>query len=662
VTLDASHETVPKKKRGFALPIVFLVLLLVGIALIGVADTMVVAAQSAQGRAHTQKMFYACEGVARLAVGLTRELSLDDPNLDTVDLNVELEPVRRVALEHGIDLSPPLRAPEETALIEEGALAGLEVLSNAIGFGMVTPSAGGGCNINISQPLGKISPLQFFAFSVDGGEIDTATTGFAANPDFTWGRTTITAPRQINDQLTETNELDAPLRLPAPAIGEALGGVRSRTFRPYIEPPFTGNPDSTTERASSRFAYQADIRIIDGEWYLRDTTNPSAWPGIPIWGDHPCANHNAPEKTCAAAFNNKSLAGHYTNTATPLRRLYSAYERIDRGILTNPAPRGVVSYGKLLNGEPALLAASPHCPGTAGQLRGVSTCTGNQAESVVYAARETFADGESGAAILPINIDVGLLGAALATVVNEELGTKVCMPGGTCTRPFNGMVYVTSTKGVPPTGASGALPYALCGGGGDDVTVDHGIEAVGQAIQACDTAVRYNAVRLHNAASLAAFNQTGITIATDLPVYVYGDWNRFSPNVRSLIMGDRVTVLTNGWRDDGTSPGTGNVEIAGSVLAGWAAGAASRKFNDFLRATENGVHIRVTGSLVPGFVSTRVGAGRSGTKIQSWTHPFFLTSPTSDMQPPGVPRVSVGLPAEVVDSPFGAGAGGCGGG
>jgi hypothetical protein len=60
-------------------------------------------------------------------------------------------------------------------------------------------------------------------------------------------------------------------------------------------------------------------------------------------------------------------------------------------------------------------------------------------------------------------------------------------------------------------------------------------------------------------------------------------------------------------------------------------------------------------------VSTSVGAGRSGTLIQHWAHPFFLTSPTSDMQPPGVPRVAVGLPAEVVAG-FGPATSGCGGG
>lgn len=656
---ESRHENSEREQsqRAFALPIVFLVLLLVAIALVGLSDTMVVASQSAARRAHTQQMFYACEGVARLATGLTRELSLDDPNLDTVDLNVELEPVRIIALEHGIDLSAPERQPEETALIEDGVLEGLEVISNAIGFGMTTPSAGGGCNINLSQPLGKISPLQFFAFSVEGGEIENATTGFAANPDFTWGRVTITAPTQINDQLTETSAIDAPLRLPAPAFGEALGGVRARTFRPYLEAPFTGNPTRVSERASSRFAYQADIRIVDGEWYVRDPADPKAWPGIAIYGDHPCEDHGAPSKTCSAAFIDRSFAGHYTNTSSPLRRLYSAYERIDQGILTNPAPRGVVSYGKLAGVEPALNAASPHCPGTAGQLRGVSTCTGDQAASAVNGAREPFLDPQSGTAVLPINIDVGLLGAALATMVNDELGSKVCLPGGACTRPFNGMVYVTSTKGVPPIMGSGPLPFAMCGGGGagGDATVDHGKNPVGQGIQACDTAVKYNAVRLHNAANLAAFNLTGLTIATDLPVYIYGDWSRSSPNVRTLVMGDRVTALTNSWRDDGTSSGSGSVEIAGSILAGWSAGVATRKFNDFIRAVENNVNIRVTGSLVPGFTSTTTGAGRTGTRINQWTHPLFLTSPTSDAQPPGVPRVSVGLPPEVV-------LGGCGGG
>lgn len=646
--------------RGFALPLVFLVLLLIAVAFIGFGDTVVVSAQTTARRADAQRMFYACEGVVRLAQGLTREMSLDDPDLDFTDLSRALEPVRIVAAENGIDLSAPVRTPEETKIIDEGALAGLEVISSSGVFGAAAPTGGSGCNVNISQPLGKISPLQFFAFSVDGGEIENNTNGFPANPDFSWGRTQIVDFAPLRDALIETSVMDAPLRLPAPAEPEGAGGVFSRTFKSYLQPPFTNNPTRVAERASGRFAYQADIRIVDGEWYLRDPGDPTAWPGVPIWGDHPCLDHDAPEKTCAASFNNKTPTplGHYNNIASPLRRLYSAYERYEGGIIV-PQPRGVVSYGKLAASQPGLTSSAPHCPNPPAPsgLTAVSQCV-DQAASVVLGAREAFADPVTNGAILPINIDVGLLGSALNTLVNDELGTKVCVPGGACRRPFNGMVYVTSTKGIAPTLSPGPLPYALCsdGAAGGDISTDRGT-LPGQPLQPCATAVKYNAVRLHNATDLNAFAATGLTIASDLPVYVHGDWN-VANRARSLVMGDRVTVSTSGLKDDGSGPSGGNVSFTGSILAGWASGTpSSRKFSDLVRTVESNVNVRITGSLVGGFTSASLGAGRAGARIFQWVHPATLTRPTVDAQPPGVPRVSIGLPPEV--SP---GFGGCGGG
>ncbi len=42
----------------------------------------------------------------------------------------------------------------------------------------------------------------------------------------------------------------------------------------------------SAEIREQKFAHKADIRIINGAWYLKDPTNPNNWPGVIIWSDH----------------------------------------------------------------------------------------------------------------------------------------------------------------------------------------------------------------------------------------------------------------------------------------------------------------------------------------------------------------------------------------
>ena len=51
-----------------------------------------------------------------------------------------------------------------------------------------------------------------------------------------------------------------------------------------IEKPRDNDSNAIREQ---KLALQADIRIVDGEWYLKNPSAPLAWPGIPIWSDHP---------------------------------------------------------------------------------------------------------------------------------------------------------------------------------------------------------------------------------------------------------------------------------------------------------------------------------------------------------------------------------------
>lgn len=57
-----------------------------------------------------------------------------------------------------------------------------------------------------------------------------------------------------------------------------------RKERLILEPVQQGD---SADVKSVRFAYNADIRIINGVWYLRNPSNPDDWPGVPVWSDHP---------------------------------------------------------------------------------------------------------------------------------------------------------------------------------------------------------------------------------------------------------------------------------------------------------------------------------------------------------------------------------------
>lgn len=86
-------------------------------------------------------------------------------------------------------------------------------------------------------------------------------------------------------------------------------------------------------------------------------------------------------------------------------------------------------------------------------------------------------------------------------------------------------------------------------------------------------APRPNAVRLYNGADLTRFKDTGLTIITDLPVYIIGDWNTvlYTPagggperEVPSMIVADSVTFLPEDWTDE-SAPWDDSASPSGSA-------------------------------------------------------------------------------------------------
>ncbi|MDP2342183.1 MAG: hypothetical protein Q8O67_14600 [Deltaproteobacteria bacterium] len=56
------------------------------------------------------------------------------------------------------------------------------------------------------------------------------------------------------------------------------------TSRLLIDPVRTGV--DTPEIRAQKFATKADIRIVNGIWFLKNVADENQWPGIPIWSDH----------------------------------------------------------------------------------------------------------------------------------------------------------------------------------------------------------------------------------------------------------------------------------------------------------------------------------------------------------------------------------------
>ena len=130
-------------------------------------------------------------------------------------------------------------------------------------------------------------------------------------------------------------------------------GVNGPSFAPasnqqnmrfVLDPPVASDSAQITKQ---KFSNNADIRIIDGVWYLNDPTLP--WPGRPVWSDHPgkavdmngSAVGQADIRALAAATN------PWSATDTP--HAYSFYEYSTSGSSLASDPSGVISYGNLGN-------------------------------------------------------------------------------------------------------------------------------------------------------------------------------------------------------------------------------------------------------------------------------------------------------------------------
>jgi hypothetical protein len=282
-----------------------------------------------------------------------------------------------------------------------------------------------------------------------------------------------------------------------------------------IDPVFQGDAQFKREK----IAFKADIRIVNGVWYLKNPNDENDWPGIPVWSDHPghftTWNEEGIEQTKAVGQEDIRAwldstgpsANRWPAGTTPHR--YSYYEADPVTSLISDTEGGVVSYGSLYR-DPATPHWSPgfypttklcptnfHCVGCAvpnqPDLFNIApastslTCQSDSAPTVQlsipvntqllsatrggfrHGVLQQYAYGHSAKSkIWAMNIDVEALQNALKC--NGHPGELGCYFGDNnfMKHPFNGVVYVINTwKGQQRNGYPQRAPFMQ----GDSETV-----------------------------------------------------------------------------------------------------------------------------------------------------------------------------------------------
>ncbi|MBI1948239.1 MAG: hypothetical protein HYS27_21295 [Deltaproteobacteria bacterium] len=282
-------------------------------------------------------------------------------------------------------------------------------------------------------------------------------------------------------------------RLTMPFVGSAAvqdgrdqsgGGVdNSPRMRAIIDPVMPG--DAAGVR-SQKLAWQADLRIINGVWYLND----GSWPGRPIWSDHPLNFATKGDDGSGAEVVGLPVgqAQLFPSGTVPRRYSYYEFDRANGRLFDGTAggPPSVISYGTLFRttANPGAVS-SRYVPGFHRTTTADTFCSGGTATDTIVrydtacpledfssgllqGTRGGFQDprmrgGLSGGnankyRMLPLNFDVEAFALALQDTSAGELGSL--FPGG-----FNGIIYIAnfwpgSTSGMN-TAAGAAAPPPL---------------------------------------------------------------------------------------------------------------------------------------------------------------------------------------------------------
>jgi hypothetical protein len=160
----------------------------------------------------------------------------------------------------------------------------------------------------------------------------------------------------------------------------------------------------------------------------------------------------------------------------------------------------------------------------------------------------------------------------------------------------------------------------------------------------------FPAVRIKNASTLPT---GGLTIATDLPLYAWGNYNTTAKKGSALLC-DAITLLSPAWLDSRSAMGIGSriptaMSINACVMTGHVAsvngGSYSGGLENLFRFLENWSSVSVTyrGSIIDLWFSRKATATWGGTggyynaPNRNWGYDTDLLNPSN--WPPGTPRV-----------------------
>lgn len=284
------------------------------------------------------------------------------------------------------------------------------------------------------------------------------------------GRPRVQAGANVLAMEQTTRPSDPSLMVPSAAAKED----NTSSMRFLVDPMLEVEPEDVKRQ---KFAFKADIRIIDGVWFIRDVNNP-ADIGTPIWSDHAGdvndndhyegyvgVGNGSSQKIVSTSFTGQSGVRTLHSWSTTPKR-YSYY-----GFVTEPggevwarsaaSPPAVISYGLVKSGSggtrPAFYSTTsvPPALSDATTLEHYLKGTRSGFKNGWIEARSESDDPDvSGGAspvevarsrLLPVNFDVAAFIGALKTCTGGELGEHFpgsCNGGG---RVFNGVVYISST-------------------------------------------------------------------------------------------------------------------------------------------------------------------------------------------------------------------------
>lgn len=503
------------------------------------------------------------------------------------------------------------------------------------------------------------------------------------------------------------------------------------TMRFLVDPPLASDPAEVKE---IKFATKADLRIIDGVWYLKDPDMEVAWPGIPIWSDHPGRKKDKWNLDVGQL----DLSDRWSWTSVPRR--FSPY-RYDSGVSRIvPSATGTLFYGQANYNSsvaqviptigtdrcsgaqsPSVYCADPRNPGTnanasfggCGMANPTTplTCLWNGAAATnippeaiyLLSTRQGFRDPSLSSGpfsptpsrdrILPANLSLRRLSDAITDTTPGELGSYF---GATnfMERNFNGIVYISmswpgSDSGfaspaivadlTPPIQGGNidatqvsvgtpseqrAIPYQLCTDDPNFIGRPYDQDSVGSTpvhrfyIPSCSTYGRaagkngayINAIRIVEGQDLSAFASTGLSIVSNIPVYLDSGINTVGW-VPTLIAGDQVTYMTgyassrDNWNNNGYAGDPGPQYWNVAIMGGWNLDPGNPSSSTEMPGRiDNWAEWRnnianITGSLVIGWHPVYYRSGRSshGTAPSGMRHDPRFNDP--NQRPPGMPEI-----------------------